>query len=614
MYVVTFYSFKGGTGRSMALVNVAAELLLRGRTVLLVDFDLEAPGLDTFPFSAKPFEQPGLVDMIDDYLRDDEVPNVEKYVYKTGIDGVTSGQLWLMPAGRQDPFYDLKFRRIDWQRFYEEENGFLFFEDIKAQWDCSFQPDYVLIDSRTGHTDIGGICTRQLPDCVVPMFFPNEQNWRGLRPVVEQIRREEEEPRRKHIHLPFVMANVPDLDDEDEILAEASARCKEALGYKELSATIHHFNSLSMLEQKLFVVERPRTKLAQEYRELVAAIVRTNVEDKDGAIAFLDETLSNLRPDKESALLVDLEDRLSLIKTKLPNDSDVIRRLARIRRAQRRMEESLNLYSDLLGANVQDAEILLAHAELSALLGRRNAALDDLSKLFSLPKVSSFNLGVAARLKVKLDSYDATDLTESPALMALGPFEIVAILEDLQGSRPSMRITASILRKWLTEHPESFGNVLPIQALTLSLIAVGDFKEAIDLLGKPSQVGGLAIQDIFNLGMAEWGLSGEPDVDLFQRVVDLNRGDLSGNANYAQCLCIANSVIGDREKAVAFFDRSLQLVKSAKVSTFSAWSYLKISADGFVDDLYEMKGLLDGLPAVPRFMRDAESKGERLLQ
>ena len=48
MYVTTFYSFKGGVGRTMALVNVAVELAQRGRRVLAVDFDLEAPGIDTF--------------------------------------------------------------------------------------------------------------------------------------------------------------------------------------------------------------------------------------------------------------------------------------------------------------------------------------------------------------------------------------------------------------------------------------------------------------------------------------------------------------------------------------------------------------------------------------
>ena len=52
------------------------------------------------------------------------------------------------------------------------------------------QPDYVLIDSRAGHTDTCGICTRQLPDSVVVFFFPNEQNLRGLAEVVGDIRAE----------------------------------------------------------------------------------------------------------------------------------------------------------------------------------------------------------------------------------------------------------------------------------------------------------------------------------------------------------------------------------------------------------------------------------------
>lgn len=42
----TFYSFKGGVGRSMAMANVADILARRGLRVLAIDFDLEAPGLD----------------------------------------------------------------------------------------------------------------------------------------------------------------------------------------------------------------------------------------------------------------------------------------------------------------------------------------------------------------------------------------------------------------------------------------------------------------------------------------------------------------------------------------------------------------------------------------
>jgi len=49
---ITFYSYKGGTGRSMLLANVAWQLAASGRRVLLVDWDLEAPGLHRY---FKPF-------------------------------------------------------------------------------------------------------------------------------------------------------------------------------------------------------------------------------------------------------------------------------------------------------------------------------------------------------------------------------------------------------------------------------------------------------------------------------------------------------------------------------------------------------------------------------
>lgn len=46
--IYTFYSFKGGVGRSMALANIAELLYNRGLKVLMIDFDLEAPGLERY--------------------------------------------------------------------------------------------------------------------------------------------------------------------------------------------------------------------------------------------------------------------------------------------------------------------------------------------------------------------------------------------------------------------------------------------------------------------------------------------------------------------------------------------------------------------------------------
>ena len=46
--VVTFYSYKGGTGRTMALANLAWILAANGKRVLIVDWDLESPGLHRY--------------------------------------------------------------------------------------------------------------------------------------------------------------------------------------------------------------------------------------------------------------------------------------------------------------------------------------------------------------------------------------------------------------------------------------------------------------------------------------------------------------------------------------------------------------------------------------
>lgn len=47
-YIFTFYSYKGGVGRSLALLNTAYDLVSRGRHVLIIDMDLEAPGVSGF--------------------------------------------------------------------------------------------------------------------------------------------------------------------------------------------------------------------------------------------------------------------------------------------------------------------------------------------------------------------------------------------------------------------------------------------------------------------------------------------------------------------------------------------------------------------------------------
>src|SRR5580658_1089367 len=104
LHIITFYSFKGGVGRTMALVNVAAEIARRGKRVLVVDFDLEAPGLDTFDITISDKSNHGMLEFIEDFRRTGEVPDVRRYVYQSDID-LGDGGLWVMPAGLHDSNY-----------------------------------------------------------------------------------------------------------------------------------------------------------------------------------------------------------------------------------------------------------------------------------------------------------------------------------------------------------------------------------------------------------------------------------------------------------------------------------------------------------------------------
>ena len=72
------------------------------------------------------------------------------------------------------------FNQVDWADLYDRHDGYLLFEDLKKQWNRAVRPDYVLIDSRTGHTDTCGICTRQLPDSVVVLFFSERTESAGI--------------------------------------------------------------------------------------------------------------------------------------------------------------------------------------------------------------------------------------------------------------------------------------------------------------------------------------------------------------------------------------------------------------------------------------------------
>ena len=206
--VITFYSFKGGTGRSMALANIAC-LLARGgigsgedagesagaRPVLAIDWDLEAPGLHRI--SPGPSRhgraawRRGALHGADDTIRqhspqgsdqDQQAANailetleLDRFVIKTTVPNLS-----FMPAGQFDQGYAGRVSAFRWDLLHERMPELI--PALARKLAERFS--YVLIDSRTGFTDTSGICTMLMPELLVAVFTPNLQSLQGVLDLV----------------------------------------------------------------------------------------------------------------------------------------------------------------------------------------------------------------------------------------------------------------------------------------------------------------------------------------------------------------------------------------------------------------------------------------------
>ncbi|HZN73920.1 MAG TPA: FxSxx-COOH system tetratricopeptide repeat protein [Micromonosporaceae bacterium] len=210
--IVTFYSFKGGTGRTMALANLAWILASSGQRVLTVDWDLESPGLHRYfhPFLTVDKDlrdSPGVIDMVREYAATVTRPSEDQEIQQAEIDRAADiqrfatsleyefpgqGAIDLVPAGRQTPAYSEVVSTFDWDVLYRRLGGAPLLEALRRE--MRRQYDWVLIDSRTGLSDTAGICTLQLPDVVVVCFTMSTQSIDGAVAVARSIRNQRREP------------------------------------------------------------------------------------------------------------------------------------------------------------------------------------------------------------------------------------------------------------------------------------------------------------------------------------------------------------------------------------------------------------------------------------
>lgn len=182
---IVFYGLKGGVGRSTALAMVAYGLACEGKRVLLMDFDLESPGLSGLLLPTERVAEFGLVDwFVEDAVgQGDSV--LRNIVSSSPLSDTTTGAISVVSAmGQGESAYLSKLARV-----YadvpgrEGQQGLQRFamrmQYVVQRLEIQEKPDVVLIDSRAGLHDVAAIAITSLADTALLFATDSAQNWLG---------------------------------------------------------------------------------------------------------------------------------------------------------------------------------------------------------------------------------------------------------------------------------------------------------------------------------------------------------------------------------------------------------------------------------------------------
>jgi SMODS and SLOG-associating 2TM effector domain 1/SMODS and SLOG-associating 2TM effector domain 3/CobQ/CobB/MinD/ParA nucleotide binding domain len=299
--ILTFYSYKGGTGRSMALANAAWILASNGHRVLVIDWDLEAPGLHRYlrPFLADPelAGTDGIIDLLTRFCvlaltpQAGEDPDWYRPLADLSRSAVTlnwthfpaDATLDFLPAGRQGAGYASRVGSFDWRAFYERLGGGTFLKIARDHLRETY--DFVLIDSRTGLSDTSGICTVELPDCLVVGFTLNRQSVMGAAAVAASVRtaRPDGGPRVFPVPMRVETGEKERLDSAREY---SRARFDDFLGHLRPAQRKAYWGAVEVIYQPYYAFEEILATFGDrpgQANSVLAAIERMTRYVTDGA-------------------------------------------------------------------------------------------------------------------------------------------------------------------------------------------------------------------------------------------------------------------------------------------------------------------------------------------
>ena len=142
MKVITFYSYKGGVGRSTSLCNIAYALSRKGKKIAVVDFDIESSGLYAIVFRDVCPEGGKIVQN----MLCSENQEILKEIVRSSIVKAPKSSIYVLPAGIDHD----STKRVHVLMGIERKLIFQNVQDTIDMMENEFEIDYLFCDSRAG--------------------------------------------------------------------------------------------------------------------------------------------------------------------------------------------------------------------------------------------------------------------------------------------------------------------------------------------------------------------------------------------------------------------------------------------------------------------------------
>jgi hypothetical protein len=226
--IVAFYSFKGGVGRTTALASFAIQRARQGERVVVLDLDLDAPGIGLLldSGSAPQSDFWGVVD----YLLEAplvERPDLKDYYHVCAREAVTgAGEILVFPSGHMDSDYVASLARLDLEPPRAGGNHPLLrlLQHVRNE----LHPHWILLDCRAGLSEASGFALSGLAHLTVLLGTTSDQSWAGLRLVLSRLGADRVRKSKPQSECLIVQAMVPDEPSTgQEAKEQFSARAAE---------------------------------------------------------------------------------------------------------------------------------------------------------------------------------------------------------------------------------------------------------------------------------------------------------------------------------------------------------------------------------------------------